>query len=97
MDLFEQSMNNILMISLHGYVAAEPELGKPDTGGQVVYVLELAKRFSRLGRRVDLVTRRFEDQPNMTTSTKIYASGAFRLAELSLFARRICTTISAIL
>ena len=63
MDMFEQSMNNILMISLHGYVSAEPELGKPDTGGQVVYVLELAKRFSRLGRRVDLVTRRFEDQP----------------------------------
>jgi mannosylfructose-phosphate synthase len=30
---------------------------------RVVYVLELAKRFSRLGRRVDLVTRRFEDQP----------------------------------
>ncbi|MCA9971987.1 MAG: glycosyltransferase [Anaerolineales bacterium] len=57
------SVNSILMLSLHGYVAAEPELGKPDTGGQVVYVLELAKRFSRLGRRVDLVTRRFEDQP----------------------------------
>jgi mannosylfructose-phosphate synthase len=55
--------NSILMISMHGYVAAEPELGKPDTGGQVVYVLELAKRFSRLGQRVDLVTRRFEDQP----------------------------------
>ncbi len=53
----------ILMISLHGYVAAEPELGKPDTGGQVVFVLELAKRFSRLGCRVDLLTRQFEDQP----------------------------------
>lgn len=51
------------MMSIHGYVGAEPELGKPDTGGQVVYVLELAKRFSRLGRRVDLVTRRFENQP----------------------------------
>ena len=63
MDMLETRINNILMISLHGYVAAEPELGKPDTGGQVVYVLELAKRFSRLGRRVDLVTRRFEDQP----------------------------------
>jgi hypothetical protein len=98
MDLFEQSMNNILMISLHGYVSAEPELGKPDTGGQVVYVLELAKRFSRLGRRVDLGQRgALKTSRNMTTSTKIYASGAFRLAELSLFARRICTTISAIL
>lgn len=51
------------MISLHGYVSAEPELGKPDTGGQVVFVLELAKRFSRLGYHVDLVTRRFENQP----------------------------------
>lgn len=58
-------INSILMLSLHGYVAAQPELGKPDTGGQVVYVLELAKRFSRLGRRVDLVTRRFEDQPEL--------------------------------
>jgi len=56
-------MKSILMISLHGYVAASPELGKPDTGGQVVYVLELAERFSRLGRRVDLLTRQFEDQP----------------------------------
>ena len=56
-------MKSILMISLHGYVGANPELGKPDTGGQVVYVLELAERFSRLGKKVDLVTRRFEDQP----------------------------------
>ena len=56
-------MKNILMISLHGYVAAEPELGKPDTGGQVVFVLELANRFSRLGVKVDLITRQFEDQP----------------------------------
>jgi mannosylfructose-phosphate synthase len=59
----DRTINNIMMLSLHGYVAAEPELGRPDTGGQVVYVLELAKRFSRLGRRVDLITRRFEDQP----------------------------------
>jgi mannosylfructose-phosphate synthase len=56
-------IKSILMLSVHGYVAAEPELGKPDTGGQVVYVLELAKRFSRLGYNVDLVTRRFEKQP----------------------------------
>lgn len=53
------------MISLHGYVSATPELGKPDTGGQVVYVLELADRFSRLGKRVDLITRQFEDQPEV--------------------------------
>lgn len=56
-------MESVLMISLHGYVAVKPELGKPDTGGQVVYVLELANRFSRLGKKVDLLTRRFEEQP----------------------------------
>ncbi len=55
---------SVLMISLHGYVAAEPELGKPDTGGQVVFVLELAKRFARLGYTVDVLTRQFEDQPD---------------------------------
>lgn len=53
----------ILMLSLHGYFAAEPELGLPDTGGQVVFVLELAKQFVELGYAVDIVTRRFEDQP----------------------------------
>lgn len=62
-DNHNRFTSSILMLSVHGYVGAEAELGKPDTGGQVVYVLELAKRFSRLGYKVDLVTRRFEDQP----------------------------------
>jgi mannosylfructose-phosphate synthase len=51
------------MMSVHGYVGAAPELGRPDTGGQVVFVLELAKRFAELGYDVDVVTRQFEDQP----------------------------------
>lgn len=54
----------IMMISTHGYVAAEPEFGKPDTGGQVVYVLELSKCLARMGYHVDILTRRFEDQPS---------------------------------
>lgn len=53
----------IMMISTHGYVAAEPEFGKPDTGGQVVYVLELSRCLARLGYQVDILTRQFEDQP----------------------------------
>jgi mannosylfructose-phosphate synthase len=52
-----------MMISTHGYVAAEPEFGKPDTGGQVVYVLELSKCLARMGFHVDVLTRQFEDQP----------------------------------
>lgn len=53
----------ILMLSTHGYVSGQPELGKPDTGGQVVFVLELAKQFAVLGHSVDIVTRQFDDQP----------------------------------
>jgi mannosylfructose-phosphate synthase len=63
MQMAKQHIGSLLMISLHGYVAGSPELGKPDTGGQVVFVLELAKRFARLGYKVDVMTRRFEDQP----------------------------------
>ena len=50
------------MISTHGYVAREAPLGMPDTGGQVVYVLELSKKLAQLGYKVDIWTRRFEDQ-----------------------------------
>ena len=51
------------MVSTHGYVAAHPPLGAADTGGQVVYVLELSKKLAQLGFAVDIWTRRFEDQP----------------------------------
>ncbi len=57
-----EHLNRIMILSIHGYVAAEPELGKPDTGGQVVYVLELSKSLARLGHQVDILTRQFEDQ-----------------------------------
>lgn len=53
----------IAMVSTHGYVAAEPPLGNPDTGGQVVYVLELSRKLAELGFEVDIWTRQFEDQP----------------------------------
>ncbi len=53
----------IAMVSTHGYVAAEPPLGMPDTGGQVVFVIELSKKLADLGYVVDIWTRQFEDQP----------------------------------
>ncbi len=53
----------IMMISTHGYVSANPEFGLPDTGGQVVYVLELSQCLARMGYRVDILTRKFENQP----------------------------------
>lgn len=55
----------IAMISTHGYVAASPPLGAPDTGGLIVYVLELAKKLALLGYEVDIWTRQFEQQPQL--------------------------------
>lgn len=52
-----------MMISTHGYVAATPRYGRVDTGGQVAYVLALSRCLTRWGYEVDILTRRFEDQP----------------------------------
>jgi mannosylfructose-phosphate synthase len=61
----ESALPRIGLVSTHGYVAAEPPLGAADTGGQVVYVIELAKKLAQLGYEVDIWTRRFENQPEM--------------------------------
>ncbi|MEO6992619.1 MAG: glycosyltransferase [Lacunisphaera sp.] len=61
----ESALPRIGMISTHGYVAAEPPLGAADTGGQVVYVVELSKKLAQLGFEVDIWTRRFENQPEI--------------------------------
>lgn len=50
------------MLSIHGYVCGHPPLGATDTGGQVVYVLELARKLASLGYAVDIWTRRFDDR-----------------------------------
>lgn len=64
---FDSSLPRICMISTHGYISAEPPLGAADTGGQVVYVLELSRKLAQLGFHVDIWTRRFEDQPEIDT------------------------------
>jgi len=61
----DSPLPRIAMISIHGYVAAVPPLGAADTGGQVVYVIELAKKIAQLGYEVDIWTRRFENQPEL--------------------------------
>jgi mannosylfructose-phosphate synthase len=61
----DSPLPRIAMVSTHGYVAAAPPLGAADTGGQVVYVLELAKKLALLGYQVDIWTRRFEAQPEI--------------------------------
>jgi len=56
------SIGNICMLSTHGYFDPVPQLGRTDTGGQVVYVLELAKCLAAQGRKVDIYTRWFDQK-----------------------------------
>lgn len=55
-----KEFKRIAMLSTHGYFDPVPRLGRTDTGGQVVYVLELAKALSRIGIPVDIYTRWFD-------------------------------------
>lgn len=48
------------MLSTHGYFDPIPQLGKTDTGGQVVYVLQLAKALTKSKIKVDIYTRWFD-------------------------------------
>ena len=60
------NLKNICMLSTHGYFDPVPQLGRTDTGGQVVYVLELAKALTTCGINVDIYTRWFDrDKPQI--------------------------------
>jgi len=54
-------MKRILMVSTHGYFEGSPSFGRADTGGQIVFVIELSKALAKLGYKVDILTRQFED------------------------------------
>jgi len=56
-----KKIKSIAMLSTHGYFDPVPTLGRTDTGGQVVYVLELAKALAKAGIKVDIYTRRFNE------------------------------------
>lgn len=56
-----QKLRRICMLNPQGYVTYPAQLGKTDTGGQTLYVLELAKALGRKNVKVDIITRQFED------------------------------------
>jgi mannosylfructose-phosphate synthase len=62
-------IERIAHLSVHGYFDPEPILGRTDTGGQVTYVLELAKHLARLGVQVDIFTRQFEGRSRIAPVT----------------------------
>jgi len=51
------------MLNPQGYLQYPPPLGKTDTGGQIIYVLSLAKALGKKNIKVDIVTRQFNNQP----------------------------------
>jgi glycosyltransferase involved in cell wall biosynthesis len=55
----------LIMVSTHGYWGDPPPAGVPDTGGQVYYVLEVAKAWARQGRQVLILARWFDDSPRV--------------------------------
>ncbi|MCH7548844.1 MAG: glycosyltransferase [Candidatus Krumholzibacteriota bacterium] len=59
-------IKRIAHLSVHGYFDPQPILGQTDTGGQVTYVLELAKHLGKLGIKVDIFTRQFEGRDTIS-------------------------------
>lgn len=53
-------VKNVCMLSTHGYFDPIPELGKTDTGGQVLYLLLLARALAKHGVKTDIYTRWFD-------------------------------------
>jgi mannosylfructose-phosphate synthase len=66
MDRRTGNLKKICMLSTHGYFDPVPQLGRTDTGGQVVYVLQLARALTTHGIKVDIYTRWFDrDKPQI--------------------------------
>lgn len=55
-----RNVTNIAMLSTHGYFDPIPQLGRTDTGGQVVYVLQLVRALTTHNMKVDIYTRWFD-------------------------------------
>lgn len=55
-------IKQICMLSTHGYFDPIPELGKTDTGGQVIFILQVADTLAKQGIKVDIYTRWFDKQ-----------------------------------
>lgn len=62
-DLATKKINRICFLNPQGYVQVPPPLGKTDTGGQTIYVLQLAEALGKKNIKVDIITRQFDNQP----------------------------------
>lgn len=58
-----KKVSRVCFLNPQGYVTNPPPLGKTDTGGQTIYVLELAEALGKKNIKVDIITRQFNGQP----------------------------------
>lgn len=58
-----KKLTRICILNPQGYIEVPPPLGKTDTGGQITYILELARALGKKGIKVDIVTRQFDNKP----------------------------------
>jgi mannosylfructose-phosphate synthase len=56
-----KSIRRICLLNPQGYVTHPAPLGKTDTGGQTLYVLQLAKALGAQGIKVDIFVRKFDE------------------------------------
>lgn len=56
-------LSRICFLNPQGYVSYPPPLGKTDTGGQTIYIFQLAQALAKKNIKVDIITRRFDDSP----------------------------------
>ncbi|MBK8481693.1 MAG: sucrose synthase [Proteobacteria bacterium] len=87
-------VTSVVVISPHGFFGQAHVLGRADTGGQVVYILdqvralegELRRRFADQGLEIDpqiiVVTRLIPESPSTTCSEPIEAIGGTRHAHI---------------
>lgn len=61
------------MLSIHGYFDPIPQLGRTDTGGQILYVLQLAKGLIKFNIKVDIYTRWFDASKKQIESVPDYS------------------------
>ncbi len=58
-----KKLSRVCILNPQGYVEYPPPLGKTDTGGQTLYILQLAKALGKKNIKVDIVTRQFDHLP----------------------------------
>ncbi len=63
-DFSTKRISRVCFLNPQGYVTYPPPLGKTDTGGQTIYVLELAEALGKKNIKVDIITRQFDGLPS---------------------------------